>query len=284
MKHVKQVSVLLPSPIMGEVISLIRSLTGFEEVPSTSSYEALRGRIKGGTVIVYKSGSIVYDSSLEEVRRIIENTLYRLYKSDGVVVGSDEAGKGEALGPLVVAAVALNPRQAAFLQSVGVADSKIVPENRIPELARITRRNSLAYSILRISPLRLNEMFRRRDKYGNLNDILAEGHRKVLSRVLSKTPELPSKIIVDKFDSSKEGRRIRMIEGSIGVDIEAVAGGETYPAVAAASILARNSYLKWIRRNLSLEALSEIKSGNYSVIEPARRPCYFKLRYLKKDF
>ncbi|MGB9718227.1 MAG: hypothetical protein ACPL4E_07305, partial [Thermoproteota archaeon] len=246
-------------------------------------YEAIRGRLRGKTVIIYRSGSVVYDEALKEVGSMLEEALYEHYMKAGTVVGSDEAGKGEALGPLVIAAAALTPRQAAYLQSIGVADSKIVPGNRIPELARRIKHFSLGYSILRIPPFKLNEMFEKKEKHGNLNDILAKGHCKVLKSVLSKISEKPVQIIIDKFDSSKTNRRTRIIENGLGgLSVQTVEKGEVFPAVAAASILARNSYLTWISRNLSRETLKRIKEGDYSAVGSRESlPYYFKMCYLK---
>ncbi|MEM3956678.1 MAG: hypothetical protein QXO47_00495 [Thermoproteota archaeon] len=281
--RVRQVSAFIPSFLVCKIVETLAAIPGFEQVPVTSRYEAMRGRLSGKTVIIYRSGSVVYDEALEEVRDMLEETLYRHYKSFGTTIGSDEAGKGEALGPLVIAAVALTPRQAAYLQSIGVADSKIVPEDRIRELAKRIKQFSLGFSVLRIPPHRLNEMFEAKGKYGNLNDILAKGHCKVLKSVLSKISEKPTQIIIDKFDSSKTDRRTKIIENALGgLRVQAVEKGEVFPAVAAASILARSSYLAWISRNLNGETLRRIKEGDYSAVGTMESlPYYFKMCYLK---
>lgn len=278
-------SALIPGPLISRFIGSLKTVTGFEEFPVTSRYEAIRGRVRSKTVIAYSSGSIVYDESLEEIRKMLEEALYEYYKAEGIVVGSDEAGKGEALGPLVVAANALNPRQAAYLQSIGVMDSKLIPENRIPKLASEIKRVSLGYSILRITPIKLNKMFKMREKYGNLNEILALAHIKVLGKTISKMSEKPSRIVIDKFDSSKSEKSTRIIREAFGdLRIDAITGGEAIPAVAAASVLARNSYLKWISRNLDEEALRRVKEGAHSAVGGrSKLKNYFKICYLK-DF
>ncbi len=281
--RVRQVSALIPSFLACKIAGQLTAKPGFEQAPVTSKYEAIRGRLRGKTVIIYRSGSIVYDEALKEVRSMLEEALYDYYKAAGILIGSDEAGKGEALGPLVIAAVALTPRQAAYLQSIGVADSKIIPENRILELAKSIKRFSLGYSILRIPPFKLNEMFRAKEKHGNLNDILAKAHCKVLKSVLSKISEKPSQIIIDKFDSSKTNRRTKIIENALnGLRVQAIEKGEVFPAVAAASILARSSYLKWISRKLDVETLRRVKEGEYSAVGAKESlPQYFKMCYLK---
>ncbi len=281
--RVRQVTAFIPTFLVCKIAETLVATQGFEPAPVTSGYEAIRGRLRGKTVIIYHSGSVVYDEALKEVRSMVEEALYEHYRIAGTTIGSDEAGKGEALGPLVIAAVALTPRQAAYLQSIGVADSKIIPENRVRELAKRIKQFSLGYSILRIPPHKLNEMFEGKEKHGNLNDILAKGHCEVLKSVLLKISEKPAQIIIDKFDSSKTNRRTRIIENALGgLSVKAVEKGEVFPAVAAASILARSSYLAWISRNLSGETLRRVKGGDYSAVGTMESlPYYFKMRYLK---
>lgn len=281
--RVRQISAFIPSFLVCKIAETLAAIPGFEQMPVTSKYEAIRGRLSGKTVIIYRSGSVVYDEALKEVRNMLEETLYEHYKTAGTTIGSDEAGKGEALGPLVIAAVALTPRQAAYLQSIGVADSKIVPEDRIQELAKRIKQFSLGSSVLRIPPHKLNEMFEAKGKHGNLNDILAKGHSKVLKSVLSKISEKPTQIIIDKFDSSKTDRRTKIIENALGgLRVQAVEKGEVFPAVAAASILARSSYLAWISRNLNGETLRRVKEGDYSAVGTMESlSYYFKMCYLK---
>ncbi|MEM3466771.1 MAG: hypothetical protein QW566_09910, partial [Candidatus Jordarchaeales archaeon] len=95
--------------------------------------------------------------------------------------------------------------------------------------------------------------------------------------------EKPTQIIIDKFDSSKTDRRTKIIENALGgLRVQAVEKGEVFPAVAAASILARSSYLAWISRNLNGETLRRIKEGDYSAVGTMESlPYYFKMRYLK---
>ena len=59
---------------------------------------------------------------------------------DGWVLGIDEAGRGAAIGPLVVAAVALDERAAEELRALGVRDSKDLERPRLDRLAEEIRR------------------------------------------------------------------------------------------------------------------------------------------------
>ncbi|HEY6986355.1 MAG TPA: ribonuclease HII [Rhodanobacteraceae bacterium] len=84
------------------------------------------------------------------VRRWIE----RLHKSasrhgangDEVLAGVDEAGRGPLAGPVVVAAVILDPSKPI----VGLADSKVLCENERERLAALIRVRALAFSVVAV--------------------------------------------------------------------------------------------------------------------------------------
>lgn len=62
------------------------------------------------------------------------------------VAGVDEAGRGPLAGPVVVAAVILDPRKPI----VGLADSKVLCENERERLAALIRRSALAFSVVAV--------------------------------------------------------------------------------------------------------------------------------------
>lgn len=279
-----QLSAFIPPDLNSLLCHDLISSIGFQEEAPTNRYETLRGRLDGKLVIVYSSGKVVYEQS-EEIRQVLERVLYGKYREEGIVVGSDEAGKGEAAGPLVVAAVALDPRQASFLESIGVTDSKVVPEGMIGGLANAIKRKSISHEVLTIEPFRFNRLFDASRSAGkNLNDILASGHGRVLNAVVRRLQAKPAKIIVDEFDSSRKKAKTRIIEGLLdGESVQAMPHAEATPSVAAASILARNSYLTWIMRNLTQSQIQQMKSGRYDLIQsqPDVQRC-FKVSYLAK--
>src|SRR4029077_13457646 len=59
------------------------------------------------------------------------------------VAGVDEAGRGPLAGPVVAAAVILNPRRRIH----GLADSKVLPAEERERLARLIRERALAWSV-----------------------------------------------------------------------------------------------------------------------------------------
>jgi ribonuclease HIII len=255
---------------------------GFETLRPTNRYETLRGRLDGSLVIIYSTGKVVFDRS-ESIRRIIEEVAYSSLKEEGTILGSDEAGKGELIGPLVVAAVCLNPKQAAKLISWGVADSKVVPPDRIHELAQLIARESMGHKVISIPPLKFNSLYEAAAKQGkNLNDILAEAHSEAIRSVLEQVDAPTIRIVVDEFDSTRSKKRLKIIEGiSSGRQVSSTPRAEVVPSVAAASVLARDGYLTWLEENLDEEQIAKLKRGRFDIVKRASdMPRVYKTSYL----
>ncbi|MCK4221238.1 MAG: ribonuclease HIII, partial [Dehalococcoidia bacterium] len=87
-------------------------------------------------------------------------------------IGSDESGKGDYFGPLVIVAVLVNTVSAESLAQLGVKDSKRLSDKSVRELAGEIKTKCL-HSVVAIGPRRYNELY---SKIGNLNRLLAWGH------------------------------------------------------------------------------------------------------------
>jgi ribonuclease HIII len=156
-----------------------------------------------------------------------------------VRIGTDESGKGDYFGPLVIAGVFLNPDLENKISNIGVNDSKMNTDAQNIMLADIikTSLGKKHYYILQISPEKYNQLYA---KHNNPNHILAWGHAKVLENLLTRVE--CSHAIVDQFDFEET---IIQALGGKGKNIEIfqTAMAERDMAVAAASILARESFL-----------------------------------------
>ncbi len=73
-------------------------------------------------------------------------------------IGTDESGKGDYFGPLVIAGVFLEDDQQAVLKELGVKDSKNLSDNRSRELAEVIKRGYL-HSVVSIGPEKYNELY-----------------------------------------------------------------------------------------------------------------------------
>ncbi|MCA9548028.1 MAG: ribonuclease HIII, partial [Myxococcales bacterium] len=157
-------------------------------------------------------------------------------------IGTDEAGKGDWLGPLVVAGVAVGREQLELLWTLGIDDSKALNDNKLPDMAREIAA-TCPWEVIVINPARYNELYA---KMRNINRMLEWAHAKVIEGLLEKGA--PAEwILVDKFGD--EGR-LRRAMGPLGrqVAFQARTKAEEDPAVGAASVLARASYLKGMER------------------------------------
>jgi len=193
------------------------------------------------------------------------------------IIGSDEAGKGEWLGPLTVAAVAVSPEQSRFLVTQGVIDSKRLRIDQIIELSHKIRKNCLAYHVLTITPLKFNALLEEVKKEGkSLNDILAWGHAKVISQVYKelrkKNISGRIKLVIDEFDKLKTEERLSRVLKLINFDLEQRPKAEDEIAVAAAGILARAVRELWIddkskSLNLDLRKLTPREAFEHKKVE-----------------
>jgi ribonuclease HIII len=219
------------------------------DLATKSEYEAFRIMFAGEAIIGYTSGKIV--SNGPHSAAAVQNAILEMVPTtvDPLVIGSDEAGKGEWLGPMTVAAVALTPEQTAMMRALGVMDSKSMSVVRISELSKTVRRNALKVESLLISPETFNsqiEEFRKEGK--NLNDMLAWAHTKVISEVYEtiRTRDEPIKIVVDQFARVKTEARLRGKLDLGTIELVQRPKAEDEIAVAAASIIAREAREAWI--------------------------------------
>lgn len=161
-------------------------------------------------------------------------------------IGIDESGKGDFFGPLVVAAVYVDPDIARTFRAAGIQDSKAIGSDaRIRELADVVRHTpGVAYDVFSLIPERYNAAYA---KFKNLNRLLAWGHAKVLEAVLEQRPDCP-RALSDQFADPALLKRALQQRGK-GIVLESRTKAESDPAVAAASILARERFVDWMDRS-----------------------------------
>jgi len=160
-------------------------------------------------------------------------------------IGVDESGKGDFFGPLVIAGVYVNAEITRQLRDSGVMDSKrIGSDARIEVLAKDIRKvPGIFFDVIQIQPERYNELY---TKFGNLNRLLAWGHAKVIENLLVQVPDCPQ-AVSDQFANPAVLQRALQEKGR-GIELIQRTKAESDPAVAAASILARESFVRWLRQ------------------------------------
>ncbi len=157
--------------------------------------------------------------------------------------GIDESGKGDFFGPLVIAGAYVDREIARRLLSLGVTDSKkIGSDNRIRHLAEeIERTPGLASNVVLIGPEKYNLLY---EKFANLNDLLAWGHARVIENLLLQRPDC-KRSLSDKFANERVIQRA-LLKQAKEIQIDQQTKAESDIAVAAASILARDKFVRWM--------------------------------------
>jgi ribonuclease HIII len=189
--------------------------------------------------------------------------------------GIDESGKGDFLGPLVIAGVYVDREIARHLLALGVTDSKkIGSDNRIHQLAdEIGRAPGLAGNVVLIGPEKYNSLY---EKFGNLNDLLAWGHARVIENLLLQRPDC-KRSLSDKFANERVIQRA-LLKQAKEIQIDQQTKAESDIAVAAASILARERFVRWMESRgralgivLPKGVSAAVKSAARAIVEKAGR-------------
>jgi len=196
-------------------------------------------------------------------------------------IGSDEVGKGDFFGPLVVCAVYIE--DSAQISELAARDSKTISDSRVEKLgARLVR--MVEYSLVRISPEKYNQLYQR---FKNINVILGWAHAQAIKNVLEKQKN-PKIILIDKF--GPEFRVLKHFDDSaLKEKMVFFSRAEQDIAVAAASIIARHTFLKEMGK-LSTQCGRKLPLGAGEMVDSAARELVGKIglqnlsKYVKVHF
>lgn len=184
-------------------------------------------------------------------------------------IGTDESGKGDYFGPLVIAGFYGPDDQEAVLRELGVRDSKTLSDKRIGEIAA-SLQAGYVHSVVAVGPEKYNELY---EKFRNLNKLLAWGHARVIENLMGQRHRMnppPVRAISDQFASNKDVVAKALM--SLGREIELVQRhkAEADLAVAAASILARDEFVQRLKR-LGKEHGLEFPKGASAAVDQAAK-------------
>jgi len=175
-------------------------------------------------------------------------------------IGTDESGKGDFFGPLVVAAVFVNKETKNKLKRLGVRDSKDLSDEQISYVSKnIIKIVGENYNIVSIAPEKYNELY---NEFKNLNKLLNWAHSKAIENILKKNK--CKKVITDKFSNQK--LNIHLDKNYSSIEFLQITKAEKYIGVAAASILARNKFNEWFKAQ-SKKGINLVKGSSKKVEE-----------------
>lgn len=184
-------------------------------------------------------------------------------------IGTDESGKGDYFGPMVIAGIWLDESTKAKLEVIGIKDSKLLSDKRCRELAtKIREICNGKFEEIEIPPERYNELYDQFKKEGkNLNHLLAWGHARAIESLLGR--QTCSHAVADQFGDEKFILS-KLMEKGKGLELVQIPKGERYIAVAAASILARDRFLSRMEMLSQEYGIVLPKGASDMVVQPAR--------------
>jgi ribonuclease HIII len=186
---------------------------------------------------------------------------------DEPVAGSDESGKGDYFGPLVVAAVVAEPSQVEELHRAGVKDGKKLSDGAIKRAAFAVR-NTCPHAVRILNPTEYNE---RHAEEGNVALFLSTLHAEAIAEAVAAA-ERCERVVIDQFTFS-ERLETALEKQGIDLPVEIRPRAEDNPAVAAASVLARAEFLVGLS-DLGYEQGLELPKGASAKVEKVAREIY----------
>ena len=239
---------------------------GFEIRPLEHAHYQARG--KEVVVSAYRSGKVVVQGKGElEFLSLHGFAPAPAPTLDEPVAGSDESGKGDYFGPLVVAAVVAEPSQVDELLRAGVKDGKKLSDGAIKRAAFAVR-NVCPCSVRALSPVEYNE---RHAEEGNVALFLSTLHAEAIAEVVSAADRC-ERVVIDQFTFSERLETALKLQG-IDLPVEIRPRAEDNPAVAAASVLARAEFLVGLSE-LGYEQGIELPKGASAKVEQVAREIY----------
>lgn len=156
-------------------------------------------------------------------------------------IGTDESGKGDFFGPLVVAGVLVNEKNRQIFIDLGIKDSKTLKDDQMIKMAQQIQKYS-TFSVVVMSNTKYNELY---NSFKNLNKLLAWGHARVIENILEKVP--CEYALSDKFGDESLIQNALMKHGKT-IKLDQRVRAESDIAVAAASVLARATFVQKMKQ------------------------------------
>ncbi|MCD7879450.1 MAG: DUF3378 domain-containing protein, partial [Candidatus Gastranaerophilales bacterium] len=155
-------------------------------------YSVWRAKTKDFQAIYYTSGKILIQgkevsdivselfgkTEINNKPVLVQDCLTNICE-DKVYIGTDESGKGDFFGALVIAGVQVNETNSQKFINAGIKDSKKLDDKKILQLANLIKANSV-HSVVVITPQKYNELYY---KFNNLNKLLAWGHARAIENI-----------------------------------------------------------------------------------------------------
>jgi len=264
--------------------ALLAALQARNWKPRTVPYARFAFESDKTNIVFYESGKLVVQGkgTAEFVEFVLEPEILKEVKLGYETIlnpdlllpriGVDESGKGDFFGPLSIAGVYVNENVINAWKEIGIRDSKnISSDKKIAELAeKIRTTPGCVTDCVVVGNEAYNRLY---TKMRSVNTLLAWGHARVIENLLGKRYQMkppPVKAISDQFAASKS-----VIEKALmaqGKELQLVQRhkAEEDIAVAAASILARDGFVKGLEK-LEQEFAVKLPKGASAAVDEAAK-------------
>lgn len=245
-----------------QALALQAALVARSWKPRTVPYARFAFESDKCNVVFYESGKLVVQGrgTQEFVEFVLEPEILKQVKLGYETVlnpelllprlGVDESGKGDFFGPLCIAGVYVNEAVIGSWKDLGVRDSKnISSDKKISELAEKIRKTSgCVVDTVVIGNEAYNRLY---TKMKSVNAMLAWGHARVIENLMGKRYQMnppPVRAISDQFAASKSVIEKALMSAGREIELVQRHKAEEDIAVAAASILARDEFVKGLAK------------------------------------
>ena len=160
--------------------------------------------------------------------------------------GSDESGKGDYFGPLVVCCAYTDEALSEKMQEMGVKDCKQMSDKSVLTAGAKLRAllGPTGYAVVKLGPAAYNRLY---SKIKNINRMLAWAHGTAIEELLEKRQSCP-RVVVDQFAPTESTILRALKTRGKAIKVEQRHKAESDIAVAAASVIAREIFLRDIMK------------------------------------
>ena len=265
--------------------ALDAALKALNWTPRTVPYARFAYESPKANIVFYESGKLVVQGkgTQEFIEFVLEPEVlkqarlgYETVLNPEMLlprVGVDESGKGDFFGPLCIAGVYINESMVKAWRDAGVRDSKnISSDKKIADLAAMIRKTpGCVVDAVTIGNEAYNRLY---TKMQSVNTLLAWGHARVIENLLGKKHEMnppPVKAMSDQFAASKSVIEKALMTLGKGFQLVQQHRAEEDLAVAAASIVARDEFVKGLARLEKQFGVELPKGASAAVDETAKK-------------
>ncbi len=252
--------------------------------PRTVPYARFAYESDTTNIVFYESGKLVVQGkgTQEFVEFLLEPEILKQVKLGYETIlnpdlllpriGVDESGKGDFFGPLCIAGVYVNESVIKAWTDAGIRDSKnISSDKKIAELAeKIRTTPGCVTDAVVVGNEAYNRLYA---KMNSVNTLLAWGHARVIENLMGKRYQMnppPVKAISDQFAASKSVVEKALMAQGKELQLVQRHKAEEDIAVAAASILARDGFVKGLAK-LEKDYAMKFPKGASAAVDAAAK-------------